>query len=113
MVVLQGNDTHLINGLVQVSPVALPGYSTHDKLDGITKCGIQQAAESLAQFGRDLLGGEGQNGGQRHDCQEVEGEDQRGAPLGHAGNDAEWNEEQEDIDIVCIEDKNAAWQGEK
>lgn len=100
LVVLQGNNTHLIDALVQASPVSLRGYNTHDKLDGIAKCSIEQAAESLAQFGRDLLGGEGQNGGQRYDCQEVEGEDNCGAPLGQAGNDTERNEEQEDVDIV-------------
>lgn len=66
--------------------LTLPGYSTHDKLNGIAKRGIEQAAESLAQFGRDLLGGKGEDGGQRYNCQEVEREDKRGAPLGHTGN---------------------------
>lgn len=102
-----------MNALADANPVALLGYSTHNKLDGITKCGIQQTAQRLAQLGRDLLGGKGQDGGQRHDCQEVEGEDKRWAPLGHAGNDAERNEEQEYIDIVCIDNKNMVWPGEK
>ncbi len=77
------------------------GYrETYNQLDGVAKGGIQQAAHGLAEANGDFLGGKGQDGGEGDNGKEVDGEDSGGAPARGAGNDANGDGDEEEVDIV-------------
>lgn len=75
---------------------------TYNQLDRISKRGIQQTTQSLAQLGRDFLSRKRQYRGERNDCEEVDDENGDRVPLGYASDDTNGDEYEEDIDIVYI-----------
>lgn len=74
--------------------------ATHNQLNGVSKGSIQQPAQRLAQLERDLLGRKGQDGSKRDDGKEVDGEDGGRAPAEAAGDDANGDHDEQEVDIV-------------
>lgn len=74
---------------------------THNQLDGISKRRIQKSAHGLAQLQGNLLGRKRQDGGERDDGEEVDGEDSGRVPLVGAGDDANGHGQEQEVDIVC------------
>jgi hypothetical protein len=57
----------------------------------------------LSQFGRNLLGRKGQQGGEGHNGDEVETKDGDGVHVESAGDNADGHKDEEDVDIVAAE----------
>lgn len=73
----------------------------HNQLDRISKSGIKQSAQRLAQLHRDFFGRKRQNGGKRNDGEEVDGKDSGGIPAHLTSNDANRHHDEEEVHIVC------------
>ena len=77
--------------------------ATYNKLDGISKRRIHQTTKGLTELGGELLSGETQKGGKRDDCDEVEDEDDGRVPGQGAGDNADGDKDEQDVDIVAGE----------
>ncbi|KAB8337329.1 hypothetical protein FH972_021628 [Carpinus fangiana] len=80
------------------------GNNADNQLDGITKGGIHEAANGLAELCAQLFGGKGKQAGERDDGHEVQDEDGDRVPSGSSGDDAQRYKDEEDIGIVALED---------
>lgn len=74
---------------------------TYNEFDGISKRRVHQTTKGLAKLGGELLGGETQQGSERDDCDEVEDEDDGRVPGQGAGNDADGDKDEQDVDIIA------------
>lgn len=76
---------------------------THDKFDSISESRIHQSTKRLTKLSRQLFCCETQEGSERDDGDEVEDEDGGRIPSQYAGEDADGDEDEEDIDVVAGE----------
>ncbi len=93
-----GQDGPQHRGLHDLDLAGAQRDDADDELDGVSKGRVDQPAERLAQAAGDLLGRERQHGGQRDDGEEVEGKHPGGAPFLVAGDDAQRDEHEEQVD---------------
>ena len=77
---------------------------THDQLNCIAKGSIHQPTEGLAKLGGELLRREAKQGGERDDGEKVDDKGGRGAPAEQAGENAERDKEEQQVDVVAEDD---------
>ena len=76
---------------------------TYNQLYSIAKGSIHETAECLAEFGGEFLGCEAEEGGQRHDGEEVDDEGASCGPLQETGDDSERYKDEKYVDVVAKE----------
>lgn len=74
------------------------GTSAYNQFYCITECCIDQTAEGFTQSVGDFFRGEGEDGCEGNDGEEVQRKNGGGAPVALAGDDAERHEDEEDVD---------------
>lgn len=76
----------------------------YNEFDGISKGGVQEAPEGLSEWNGEFFGRKGEEGGQRDDGDKIEAELGDWRPVEDAGEDSDGDEDQEDVDVVCLQD---------
>lgn len=76
---------------------------THNELDRIAKCSIQQSSKRLSQTLRYLLCSKRENGSQGNDSEEVQCEDSGRVPSQLTGKNADRDEDKEDVNWTYTE----------
>lgn len=90
-----------------LNPAQVSRGESHNQFDGISKSSIQQTTHCFTQLQRDLFGRKRKDGGEGDDGEKIDSEDGGGIPAQLAGNNANGNHNQEEIDIACDEESVA------
>ena len=103
LTVFESDDADLLFFFCQRRSIFSGREYSYNQFNSISKCCIHQPTQRLTKLNRQLFSSKAQQRSQGYNSEEVQNENRCWAPSHSSGDDSQWHEHQEHVDIIASE----------